>query len=428
MDADVPLNIASDLTRLRQILVNLVGNAVKFTDHGEVVVRVMVGERKGALATAAPAVREPTLDGVKLHFSVRDTGIGIPVDRMDRLFLSFSQVDASTTRKYGGTGLGLVISRRLAEMMGGEIWVESKPGKGTTFHFTIVAEIVETAPAQTQIASLLGRRVLIVDDNPTNRFILQEQTRRWKMKPVLVESGAAALAELARDASFDLAILDMNMPEMDGLDLAKAIRSRPESQNLPLVMLTSLGDHGRSEEMRSVNFAAFVTKPIKQSQLHTILARAIQPQIDLPNRVTHIAQKIDSELAVLRPLRILLAEDNVVNQKVAQKILGRLGYQTDIAANGLEVIAALHRQHYDVVLMDVQMPEMDGLEATRIIRSDFAFEQQPVIVAMTAAAMPEDRQKCLEAGMDEYVSKPIRLDELADALDRVWRSIENRRT
>ncbi len=415
MDADVPPNIASDMTRLRQILVNLVGNAIKFTEHGEVVVHV----------TTAPAVDEPLQGSVRLHFAVHDTGIGIPADRMDRLFRSFSQVDASTTRKFGGTGLGLVISRRLAEMMGGEIWVESELGKGSVFHFTIVAEIAESPPAPAQIASLLGRRVLIVDDNPTNRFILQEQTRRWKMKPVPVESGAAALAQLDSDAAFDLAILDMHMPDMDGLDLAKAIRSRAEGRNLPLVMLTSLGDHGRSEEMRSVNFAAYMTKPLKQSQLHAILARAIQPQSDASLKELHPLRHIDAEFAALHPLRILLAEDNMVNQKVAQRIMGRLGYQIDVAANGLEVIAALHRQHYDVVLMDVQMPEMDGIEATHIIRSDFAADRQPVIVAMTAAAMQEDRQKCLDAGMDEYISKPVRLDELADALHRVWHSIEN---
>lgn len=425
MDAEVPPAIVSDMTRLRQILVNLIGNAIKFTDRGEVVVHVAVDAWNGD-PMADPVAGNSLPGNVKLHFFVRDTGIGIPGDRMDRLFRSFSQVDVSTTRKYGGTGLGLVISRRLAEMMGGEIWVESEPGKGSTFHFTIVAEIAAVSLAPAQIAGLLGRRVLIVDDNPTNRFILQEQTRRWKMNPVLAESGVAALAQLDRDASFDLAILDMNMPEMDGLELAKSIRSRPSTQTLPLIMLTSLGDHGRSEELRSVNFAAFMTKPIKQSQLHTILARVIQPQPDTLYRDPNRTRQVDTEFAALHSLRILLAEDNVVNQKVAQKILGRLGYQTDVAANGLEVIAALHRQHYDVVLMDVQMPEMDGIEATHIIRGDFALERQPVIIAMTAAAMPEDRQMCLDVGMDEYVSKPVRLDELADVLYRVWHSIENK--
>ena len=406
--ADVPAGIVGDVTRLRQILVNLVGNALKFTEKGEVLVTLELADQEPDRTIAAESA-------LLLHFSVRDTGIGIPADRMDRLFRSFSQVDVSTTRKYGGTGLGLAISRRLVEMMGGAIWVESIPGCGSTFHFTLLATLA-TLPVQRPAANLEGCRVLIVDDNATNRFILEEQTRRWRMAPTSAASAAAALALLDAGAHFDLAILDMHMPEMDGLELAAAIRRHGGLHQFPLVMLTSLGERSLVDGATDgVRFAAYVTKPVKQSQLYNILTQVLRTQ-GAPLHQTVIAPRLDPAFADQHPLRILLAEDNVVNQKVAQQILGRLGYTVDVAANGLEVLAAFRRQPYDLVLMDVQMPEMDGLEATTMLRQTLPAGQQPVIIAMTAAAQAEDRHRCLQAGMDGYIAKPVRLDELTAAL------------
>jgi len=395
-----PDGVQGDVTRVRQVLVNLIGNAIKFTEHGEVVVEV---EGEGIL-----------------HFSVRDTGIGIPPDRIDRLFRSFSQVDASTTRKYGGTGLGLAISKRLCELMGGVLWVESATGRGSVFHFTIAVQTAEHIPAPAPLADLAGQRVLIVDDNETNRFILQEQTRRWRMQPTIAASGRGVLDLLNSGAVFDLAILDMHMPEMDGLQLATALHQRVPPVTFPLVMLTSLGDNVVRAELTKAAFAALVTKPVKQSQLYNVLARVLGQPSKSTAKVSS-SGRFDHDFASHHPLHILLAEDNVINQKVALQILGRLGYKADIAANGQEAVDALQRQPYDVILMDVQMPEMDGLEATRVIRRTFSATQQPVILAMTAAAMREDQQACLDAGMDGYVSKPVHLEQLLAALETVTR-------
>ena len=419
IEPNVPHFIISDSTRLRQILLNLLSNSIKFTDQGEVV-----------LTVTAENIHQTDQEAYQLHFSIRDTGIGIPADRMDRLFRSFSQVDASTTRKYGGTGLGLAISKRLAELMGGTMWVESEgiPGKGSTFHFTLVAS-PSTMPMPVFMhrnqPELGGRKVLIVDDNATNRYILTRQVRSWGMVPIETAYPKQALQWIREGQNFDLALLDMQMPEMDGVTLAAQIQEHLEDPDcLPLVMLTSLGL--KEKDAVGVKFAAYLTKPIKPSVLYKVLLDVLGVQTMTPVPVSKSSEFV-AQSEKLKPLRILLAEDLVINQKVALQILGRLGYRADVAGNGLEVLDALRRQPYDVILMDVQMPEMDGLEATRKVRSGEwmapgkkdSFRNQPYIIAMTANAMQGDRQICMAAGMDDYLSKPIRVDELVHALGQV---------
>jgi PAS domain S-box-containing protein len=405
MASGIPRVIVGDATRLRQILVNLLSNAVKFTDTGEVVLSVD-GE---ALASGDAGGKH------RLHFAVRDTGIGIAEDRLSRLFESFSQLDASTTRRFGGTGLGLAISKRLAELMGGTIWAESRAGEGSTFHFTIGAEEAPApAPAHERGAppQLRGRRVLIVDDNPTNRHILRRQAESWGMLARDTAYPAQALEWIGRGDPFDLAILDMQMPGMDGVTLAAEIRRFRDARSLPLVMLTSLGS--REEVQGSVEFAACLTKPVKPSQLYDTLMNvfgAAPADVEAPGP----PERRDGQLAERLPLRILVAEDNVVNQQLAVLLLKKIGYRADVAANGLEVLEALGRETYDVVIMDVQMPEMDGLETTRQIRQRWP-GRRPHIIAATASAMQEEREACLAAGMNAYLSKPIRVESLATAL------------
>jgi signal transduction histidine kinase/DNA-binding response OmpR family regulator/HPt (histidine-containing phosphotransfer) domain-containing protein len=414
IDLDTPEAIVGDVTRLRQILVNLLSNAVKFTEEGEVTLSVF-SER---LSSPGPDAESETH---LLHFAVRDTGIGIPPDRLDRLFRSFSQVDASTTRRYGGTGLGLAISRRLSEMMGGSMWVESDLGQGSTFHFTIRAEAAPAPdrPYLDEIQPLLeDKRVLIVDDHPTNRRILTHQVELWQMRPRATAMPAQALEWLRSGEAFDVAILDMQMPDMDGLALAREIRELPGvGASIPLVMLTSLGQNQIKESQDL--FAAFLTKPIKPSSLFDVLVSIFSGRpIRTRRREAADRPRFDAQMAQHLPLRLLLAEDNATNQKLALRVLSRLGYQADLAANGVEVLEALQRQVYDVVLMDVQMPEMDGLEATRTLRRELPAEHQPRVIAMTANAMQGDREMCLAAGMDDYVSKPIRIEELIEALSK----------
>ncbi len=410
IDDGVPSTLVGDVTRLRQVLVNLVGNAIKFTETGEVVVSVAAG--------AAANTRH------EVRFAVRDTGIGIPPDRMDRLFKSFSQVDASTTRTHGGTGLGLAISKRLSEMMGGVMWVESAPGEGSTFSFTIVAA---SMPTQTRIwqrsaqPSLTGRRILIVDDNETNRRILTLQAQNWGMRARSAANGAEALEWVERGDPFDVAILDMQMPNMDGIALATAIRAHRDARALPLVMLTSMGRREQGDQATAVAFAAFLSKPIKQSQLHDVLM-GIFDTMPRKSAPAVAPQQLDPHLAARMPLRILVAEDNMVNQKLAVQLLGKMGYRPDVAGNGLEAIQALERQPYDVILMDVQMPEMDGLEATRRICQRWPRADRPAIIAMTADAMQGDREKCIDAGMDDYVTKPVQIAALVGALTRAART------
>jgi CheY-like chemotaxis protein len=339
---------------------------------------------------------------------------------VNRLFQSFSQVDASTARKYGGTGLGLAISKRLAEMMGGRMWVESQVGAGSTFHFTIQAEpaqLSEHPRRDGHQPSLTGKRVLVVDDNPTNQRIILLQTQNWGMITKTTGSPYEALSWISRGDPFDLAVLDYHMPEMDGLILGQEIRKLRSAQALPLIMLSSVGT--RDTEIEQFDWSAYLTKPIKQSQLFNVMV-GIFSQIEgqSPARPAASPPTLDPEMATRLPLRILLAEDNVVNQKLALRLLSQMGYRADLAANGLEAIQAVERQAYDVILMDVQMPEMDGLEATRSLCARLLPDIRPCIIAMTANAMQGDREKCLEAGMDDYISKPIRVDELVAALNR----------
>ena len=401
-DDENPTALVGDVTRVRQVIVNLLTNAVKFTEKGEVVIEV--------------TSRMVENGWHEIHFAVRDTGIGIPADRMDRLFRSFSQVDASTSRRYGGTGLGLAISQKLTEMMGGRMWVESEIGKGSTFHFTVVAAAAPVVRREPRDQTYLhGKKVLIVDDNATNRQILALQTRSWKMQPQTTESPGQALRWIEEGASFDLAILDMQMPEMDGVTLAREIRRSKGREALPLVMLTSLGQreiNGREE------FAAFLNKPVKASLLHNTLAAIFAGTEVTAESRENEAPQFDAEMATRIPLRILLAEDHPVNQKIALLLLEKMGYTADVASNGAEAVEAVRRQHYDVVLMDLQMPEMDGLEATAVIRDQLPADRQPRIIAMTANAMEGDRELCLAARMDDYVAKPIRVGELQSALER----------
>jgi PAS domain S-box-containing protein len=407
-----PAAIVGDVTRLRQVLLNLLSNAVKFTERGEVVLSVSARRLDGA----APLH--------ELAFAVRDTGIGIPADRLGQLFQSFSQVDASTTRRYGGTGLGLAISQRLTELMGGRIGVTSEVGAGSEFRFTIRAAAAEV-PVPTRLdlsgvqPSLRGKRVLVVDDNATNRRILTSHLSAWGMRARATASPGEALAWIRADERFDVGILDMHMPEMDGVALVRAIREQPAGAELSLILFTSLGR--REARADSEGFAAYLHKPIKPSQLFDTLVSV------LAERPVHVRERgvtrseFDPDMARRHPLRILLAEDNVVNQKVALRLLGQMGYRADVAANGLEAIDAVERQTYDVVLMDVQMPELDGFEASREINRRWPGGRRPRLVAMTANALQGDRELCVAAGMDDYVSKPIRVEELVGALERCGR-------
>lgn len=400
---DVPEWVIGDPSRLRQVLTNLVGNAVKFTDKGEVILSI----ESIASPDALPA------DECLLKFSVKDTGIGIPAERMDRLFRSFSQVDASTTRKYGGTGLGLAISHRLVELMGGKLSVESEVAKGSTFSFMLRLRRCSDKPAEKMEAtSLENKRVLIVDDNATNREILFRQARGWKMIVEVAESGPQAIEMVTAGKTFDLAILDMQMPDMDGLTLARRLKTM--NARLPIVMLTSIG--WRPQGINAELFAAFIAKPVKASALRERLITIFSKKIGATNDIGE--ESTGERLASVLPRKILLAEDHLINQKLAIATLERLGYRPDVAANGLEVIAAVKRQRYDIILMDVQMPEMNGLEATRRIRQMLPSDKQPHIVAITANATVQDRNDCLDAGMNDYLAKPFRPLDLVAALKK----------
>ncbi|MCA1811730.1 MAG: response regulator, partial [Halobacteriales archaeon] len=396
----VPDAVVTDPGRLRQVLLNLLSNALKFTAAGEVVVHVGARELGGGRH--------------EVHFAVADTGIGIPADRFDRLFRSFSQVDSSTTRTYGGTGLGLAISKRLVELMGGRIWAESTPGKGSTFHFTISGEVATLPPRRTHgDVALTGKRALVVDDSATNRRILTAQLRRWGLEVEEASGGADALARLAA-RPFDLALVDRRMPDMDGLELCRRVRERWPPQALPLLLLSSIGAKPEGSGDGGLGIAAFLTKPARQSSLFDAVVGAIA---GTPAAATPPPQPAALPPGTHAGLRVLLAEDNVVNQKVALKMLERLGVAADVAGNGEEAVAAVQARPYDVVLMDVQMPKMDGLEAAQRIRA-LAPPHRPFLVAMTAHAMPGDRERCLAAGMDDYISKPVRLEALQEALGR----------
>jgi len=395
IDDDTPEMVIGDLTRLRQIFVNLISNAVKFTEEGEILVTV-----------ASHHLGE---DNYEFHFTVKDSGIGISAEHMNRLFKSFSQIDASTTRKYGGTGLGLAISKRLVELMGGQIWAESKVGKGSVFHFTIVIEARSVEPKLYQSSDqpmLAGKSILIVDGNETNLKIMKRLALLWRMLPQTAADALCAL-DLVRTSAFDVAILGTGVEGMNLLALAAEIRQY--QKGMPLILSASLGLK-KFDECNQFN--AFLTKPVKPSSLYESLRKIFDNNASIEVNSSSLPPHM------VHKLRILLAEDNVINQKVALRMLKKIGYRADLAANGLEVLTALEHLHYDVVLMDVQMPEMDGLEATRAIRERLPPEDQPRIIAITAYALEGDREKCLKAGMDGYISKPVNVHELAEALGR----------
>jgi CheY-like chemotaxis protein len=420
--ADVPDDLVGDPGRLRQIVINLVGNALKFTEKGEVVVSVQIADCRLQIADSQKDNLQSAI--CNLQFSVRDTGIGIPKEKHALIFQSFSQADTSTTRKYGGTGLGLTISQRLVEMMGGRIWVESEVGRGSSFHFTArFARQRGTAadrPAAPPV-ELRGMSVLVVDDNATNRRILEEVLGHWQMKVTAADGGRAALAALERAGAagepFALALIDGHMPGMDGFTLAERIQQEPQTAGTTLVMLTSGGQPGEVARCRELGIASYLMKPIKQSDLLRAISSALRLTAQFePHTGPAPAPARPSQ----RPLRVLLAEDNLVNQRLALRLLEKAGHAAVVAGNGREALALLERQPFDMVLMDVEMPDMGGFEATAVIREREKKSGRHVpIVAMTAHALKGDRERCLAAGMDGYVAKPIQAQELRRVMDEL---------
>jgi len=410
---DVPSRLVGDPGRLRQILMNLAGNAIKFTSHGHVLVDVTLENETDA--------------SVSLRFSIIDTGIGIPDDKMHRLFQSFSQVDASTTRKYGGTGLGLAISKRITEMMNGQIGVDSTDGKGSTFWFTIPLEKQSETivPAGTTPVALEEKYILIVDDHAVNRKILKEQLNSWKCVVDVAISGLEALKKLhdykQKGTPFHAAIVDMLMPGMDGKMLGRRIKSDPDLTETILVMLTSAGKRGDAILLQDIGFSAYLTKPVKQQQLYDCLSTALgMPLTIVKKPAKPIITRFSLSEEKKRSIRILLVEDNAVNQKVALKMLGKYGYYADTAHNGIDAVRLMENVFYDLVLMDVIMPDMDGYETTARIRdmSSTIRNHDVIVIAMTAHAMKGDREKCLAAGMNDYLSKPINPRSLLETIER----------
>jgi signal transduction histidine kinase/CheY-like chemotaxis protein/HAMP domain-containing protein len=408
VDPGVPEVVRGDPGRLRQVIVNLVGNAIKFTSEGEVAVRV-----------------QADVDGGFLHFTVSDTGIGIAPDKQKLIFEPFSQADSSTTRKYGGTGLGLTISTRLVQMMGGRIWVESHAGRGSQFHFTAQLEVADVAGAgaQTSPQILRGTKVLVVDDNRTNRRILEGLLKGWEMKPASVGSGAEALERLsaAGDAGepYELILTDLHMPAMDGFSLVERIRQRPGVAAATIMMLSSGGNRGDAARCQQLGMAAYLMKPVRSSELREALALALgaRNHDGAPPLVTRYLLR--SAAALPPGLRMLVAEDNPVNQLLMTRLLEKRGHLVVLAANGREVLALLDHGAYDIVFMDLQMPEMDGLEATAAIRAgERTSGRHQTVIALTAHAVTGDRERCRAAGMDDYLSKPIALQELDELLER----------
>jgi PAS domain S-box-containing protein len=411
---DVPACVQGDPGRLQQVLTNLTGNAIKFTHEGEVVVQV--------------TLESETETEALLRFSVRDTGVGIPENKKHDLFEKFSQVDASTTRQYGGTGLGLAISKQLVEMMGGDIGVESEKGKGSEFWFRIsLAKQKESCHEKVHSAEISGLHILIVDDNATNREILNKRLASWGAKVDEAVDGPTALQALYRayedSEQYHMVILDMHMPGMDGESVARFIKSDAKLKTVPLVMLSSLGQRSNVHGFGERHFAAYLTKPVRNQELLDVLSGILNTEKQRNKVLTRVcAPSVPSQIH--KNLRLLLAEDNIVNQKVAQGMLQKLGYHADTVANGLEAIKALEMVPYDLVLMDVQMPDMDGLDATRLVRNPHSsvLDHEIPIVAMTAYAMKGDKERCLEAGMNDYITKPVSLQALMELLDK-WQSI-----
>ena len=406
IDFDLPHFVIGDSLRLKQVIINLINNAIKFTSKGEVFIKVYLSQKIDN-------------DQLEIGFRVKDTGIGIPEDKLPTLFQAFSQVDSSTTRKYGGSGLGLIISERLVKLMGGNVWVESKLGEGSTFNFTIRTKASNKPYSELQllpgIAQIEGKCILVVDDNKTNLVILKSQLEHWKLQTVTCTSAKEALSVLAEDSRFNMVISDMAMPDMDGADLARAIRA--SNARLPIIMLSSIGDITRKKYPGL--FSAVLVKPVKQNQLLKSIYAELGERKEV---VLPVAEKpenvLDPEFANSHPLEILIAEDNPVNQMLIQRILVKLGYKTNMVQNGLEALKNVSENQYDVVLMDVQMPEMDGFESTNNIRK--LGIPQPYIIAMTANALAEDREICLGKGMDNYISKPLKLEVLVTILKEAY--------
>ncbi|MDY0342172.1 MAG: response regulator [Lentimicrobium sp.] len=399
---DVSPFLIGDITRLRQILINLINNAIKFTEEGEVFISI-------------EKVKEE--DGFQeLQFSVRDSGIGIAKDKIDILFNAFTQADASTTRRYGGTGLGLAIAKHLVEMMDGRIWVESEAGKGSTFYFTVKLRTSGIGKTKLyvrgQIPELKNSRVLIVDDNETNRHIFTLQFESWGMIPFTAKSGQEALAIIEEDEEpFDLAVIDMQMPTMDGLELGRAVKAMPFKGEVPMIMLTSLG---KINKLPTDVFDAQLSKPIKLAELFEEVLRVIAEARSRRNNLAD--HNIDKNLSVKLPMRILLAEDNVTNQDLVITLLSKMGYKIDAVENGRKVLEMMERKKYDIILMDIQMPVMNGMEATKAICEKYPEEERPSIIAITANAMPGDRERYLNAGMVDYLPKPIKFKDVQNVL------------
>jgi signal transduction histidine kinase/HPt (histidine-containing phosphotransfer) domain-containing protein len=431
VDETIPKILVSDVVRLRQILVNLLGNAVKFTSRGEVVLEVNaaghgVREQLPGQKPDTDFLRHP--EQWLIHFSVRDTGIGIPVERQNRLFKSFQQVDASTARHYGGTGLGLAICKRLTELMGGKIWVESEAGKGATFHFTIQVSAAagnSAASWQAPQPQLTGKRLLVIEDSATNRGIIAQRGAQWGMAVEATATGHDALALLAQGQLFDALILDLQLPDKDSLALTDDIRKHAAGRYLPILFLSSVRAGGEDLRPLPPGTAISIHKPIRPAQLLEALCRALSIQVQRDKKAP-AAPTLDTDLARRLPLRVLLADDNPINQKVGLSVLHKLGYQADVAVNGIEVLKALDQRAYDILFLDVQMPEMDGLEAARKICQKWSTDKRPRIIAMTGNALVGDRERCLQAGMDDYISKPVRVEELQSALER-WGPVKTRK-
>ena len=406
---EVPDTVIGDPARLRQVVVNLVSNSIKFTEKGEIEVSVQA--------------EAPSIEGTILRFSIRDTGIGIPLEKQHQVFGAFTQADSSTTRQYGGSGLGLTISAQLVDLMGGKIWVESEAGKGSTFHFTVQVGQKETeSPSESlDVPQLAGVSVLVVDDNATNRQILEGAVMRWKMVPTAVESAAAAMKALqqAHDSGTQLPLVltDAHMPGVDGFGLVEAIRQNPSFSNVTIVMLTSGGKRGDAARCQALGITAYLSKPFDRLELREVLLQVLATD----------AAKLETRALVTRhtireqrqSFSFLVAEDNAVNQKLIARLLEKRGHTVVVVQNGREALEALEKQNFDIVLMDVQMPEMDGLEATKRIRENekVSGAHQPII-ALTAYAMKGDRERCLAGGMDDYLNKPIRPRELDEILER----------
>ncbi len=419
VDDDIPDMVEGDSLRLRQVLANLLSNAIKFTATGDVSVRIKM--------STSPPHQDNEIYPLKLHFSVLDTGIGITPDRLAQLFKPFVQAEISTARHYGGTGLGLAISKRLVEMMGGKMWAESLPGKGSTFHFSANFQAGPHGPREWPPSKLAGLRALIVENNATSRRMLMEQTAKWGMVAVAAETASQTIELIRQNEHFDIAIIDLKLAESSDVKLAAEIRALPGAEMLPVVLLTPLGIRPDAPAAAWHGFATCVAKPVKQAQLHAALEQALfsprkknAARAAVPN--TPLAAKHP-------PLKILLVDDNEINQKVAARILHQIGYKPDLAANGLEALNALDKNACDLVFMDLMMPEMDGLEATRIIRERQRhsaahpnYSGRIVIIALTAHAMQGDRDKCLNAGMDDYLSKPIRPADIRNMIEK-WASV-----